>query len=154
MGFGTSGNFVPSYDNTFSCGAGGNRFNAVYATSGVVNTSDERQKTDIATSDLGLGFINTLTPRSYKWINRQNVIDEETQELVPTPGVRTHYGLIAQEVETALNGKDFAGFVHDEEEDAYGLRYEQFISPLIKAVQELSAKVDSLTSELNALKGN
>ena len=154
FGAGGSGNFVPAPDNTFSCGSASNRFNAVYATSGFVNTSDERQKTDIATSDLGLGFINTLTPRSYKWINRQNVIDEETQELVPTPGVRTHYGLIAQEVETALNGKDFAGFVHDEEEDAYGLRYEQFISPLIKAVQELSAKVDSLTSELNALKGN
>jgi len=154
FGAGGSGNFVPAPDNTFSCGSASNRFNAIYATSGVVNTSDERQKTDIAISDLGLGFINTLTPRSYKWINRQNVIDEETQELAPTPGVRTHYGLIAQEVETALNGKDFAGFIHDEEEDAYGLRYEQFISPLIKAVQELSAKVDSLTSELNALKGN
>jgi len=154
VGFGSSGNFVPSYDNTFSCGGGGNRFNAIFATSGVVSTSDERQKTDISASDLGLGFINALTPRSYKWINRQNVIDEETQELVPTPGVRTHYGLIAQEVETVLNGKDFAGFVHDEEEDAYGLRYEQFISPLIKAVQELSAKVDSLTAEVNTLKGN
>lgn len=154
FGAGGSGNFVPSPDNTFSCGSASNRFNAIYATSGFVNTSDERQKTAIAASDLGLGFINTLTPRSYKWINRQNVIDEETQELVPTPGVRTHYGLIAQEVETALNGKDFAGLVYDEEADVYGLRYEQFISPLIKAVQELSAKVDSLTSELNALKGN
>jgi hypothetical protein len=154
VGFGTSGAFVPSFDDSFSCGSASNRFNLIFATSGVVSTSDERQKTDISASDLGLGFINALTPRSYKWINRQNALDEETQELVPTPGVRTHYGLIAQEVETALNGKDFAGLIKDVETGGYGLRYDEFISPLIKAVQELSAKVDSLTAEVNALKGN
>lgn len=153
IGFGTSHNIGAYPDNSFSMGSSSNRFTAIYATSGTVNTSDAREKTNIAVSDLGLDFINTLTPRSYKWINRQNVPNEAGTGVVPTPGVRTHYGLIAQEVETALGGKDFAGFVYDPEDDHYGLRYDQFIAPLIKAIQELNAKVEALTAEVNTLKG-
>jgi len=96
---------------------------------------------------LGLDFINKLKPVSYKWKNN---------------GKRTHYGLIAQEVGNVLTDSDisfndFAGYVYSEFQDegtgndideierskreyndAYGLRYIEFISPMIKAVQELS----------------
>jgi hypothetical protein len=86
---------------------------------------------------------------------------------------RTHYGLIAQDIETVLSDiskstTDFAGFIKGEVSDVlytedeplpagknvgdvktpgttnYGLRYGEFIAPLIKAVQELSAKVAAL----------
>ncbi|MEN6303758.1 MAG: tail fiber domain-containing protein, partial [Armatimonadia bacterium] len=59
-----------------------------------------------------------------------------------------HYGLVAQEVRDALQGKDFAGYIHEEESDGYFLNYAEFISPLIKAVQELAAKVAALESQL------
>lgn len=67
--------------------------------------------------------------------------------VTPLPGVRTHAGLIAQDVEEALNGKDVGIFTVDDQ-GSYGLRYEEFIAPLVKAVQELSAKVERLEREL------
>jgi len=62
---------------------------------------------------------------------------------------RTHYGLISQEVESVLSGlnlnsDDFAGFVYDKDRDRYGLRYIEFISPLIKAIQELTTRIEQL----------
>ena len=57
-----------------------------------------------------------------------------------------HYGLIAQEVKEAVDGSgatDFGGWVLKEDQ-TQALRYDQFISPLIKAVQELSARVAQL----------
>ena len=150
-GFGTYNAFVPN--TPVNLGSSSNKWNQVWAQDGVIQTSDANEKNTIQNSDLGLNFIQSLTPRSFKFNYGSNSFTED-HELIKNPGVRTHYGLIAQEVETALNGKDFAGLIKDVETGGYGLRYDEFISPLIKAVQELSAKVDSLTSELNALKGN
>lgn len=62
-------------------------------------------------------------------------------------GNRQHFGLIAQEVLEALNGTDFGGHVIDDlsdPESLQSLRYEQFVPILIKAVQELSARVKEL----------
>ena len=105
-----------------------------YLNSAVTVISDERTKTNILSSDLGLSFINSLNPVKY------NKID----------GNRTHYGLIAQEVKSVLDEagiQDFGGWVISDINDPDGqqaLRYEEFISPLIKAIQELTARVKSL----------
>jgi hypothetical protein len=85
---------------------------------------------------------------------------EEIIETVSSGGVRTHYGFIAQEVKEALDaegiGDDFAGWVLNDKNDpesGQNLRYSEFISPLTKAVQELSDMVESLQQEVNTLKG-
>jgi hypothetical protein len=146
--------FVPGVDNSTSCGSSSYRWTAVYAVNGTIQTSDQRQKTNIFTSDLGLDFINKLNPVSYKWkvggndVEYSSVEDENikltpTSVATPKAGVRTHYGLIAQQVKEVLGDKDFGGFVHDEETDTMSLRYDQFISPLIKAIQELKAEFDA-----------
>jgi len=70
--------------------------------------------------------------------------------LTPTEGKRTHYGLIAQEVRQAVAASgvvDFGGFVQTDladPESELGLNYGEFVAPLIKAVQELSARVKNL----------
>lgn len=70
--------------------------------------------------------------------------------VTPLPGTRTHYGLLAQEVKAALASvgcSDFAGYIKTDPADPEseeGLRYDQFIAPLIKAVQELAARIDVL----------
>ena len=60
------------------------------------------------------------------------------------------YGLIAQEVKQALadnNITDFGGW--DEAEGGIqAISQEMFIHPLIKAVQELSAKIEELETKL------
>lgn len=166
---------TPLYDNSIKLGSSAMRWTEVWATNGTIQTSDGRQKTDISDSDLGLNFISSLRPVSYKWITGKNVTrdviigyteievgrDEEGNpiyervpqyetEIVETiPGLRPHYGLIAQEVKSVMDGQgiaDFAGFIHDSGTDYMGLRYEEFIAPLIKAVQELKSEVELLKS--------
>jgi hypothetical protein len=145
--------FVPGVDNSTSLGTSSYRWSVVYAVNGSIQTSDERQKTNISTSDLGLDFINKLNPVSYKWkvggndVEYSSVEDENikltpTSVATPKAGVRTHYGLIAQQVKEILGDKDFGGYVYDTETDTMSLRYDQFISPLIKAIQELKAEND------------
>lgn len=85
-----------------------------------------------------------------KWVEEnklQNISPNGTHERV-----RFHHGLIAQEVKEVLEEKgiDFGGF-QDRKikggEDVLGIVYEELIAPLIKAVQELSAKVEALESK-------
>lgn len=126
----------PYDDDAHDLGASNIRWDDVYATNGTIQTSDRNAKKDIVKSDLGLTFINAVEPVSYKF----------------KTGTRTHYGVIAQDLETVLDGKDFAGLTKDTETGNYGLRYTELISPLIKAVQELSAEVNTLKTEIAALK--
>ena len=56
--------------------------------------------------------------------------------------------MLAQEVETSLDGYEGQVLNHDTENDIYGLSYSSFVAPLIKAVQELSAEVTHLKDQL------
>jgi len=125
-------------DNLISLGSSGARFDDAFITNGVTTGSDERMKDEIVDSPIGLSFINDLRPVQYKWKD----YDDKTFS-------RKHYGLIAQEVEQVLtdNGmvnNDFAPLIYDEESDRYGMRYSEYVGILIKAIQELSAKVEAL----------
>ena len=67
----------------------------------------------------------------------------------------TMHNFIAQEVKTALDTagvSDFSGW----KEDQYGVQQisrEMFVIPLVKAVQELSAKVTALEARVATLEG-
>ena len=68
---------------------------------------------------------------------------------------RYHHGVIAQQVEqvTKETGIDFGGLQDHKVNggsDVYSVGYEEFIAPLIKAVQELSAEVADLRTQLSA----
>ena len=109
---------------------------AVMYANGTINTSDKRFKKDIKDSDLGLSFINDLRPVKYKFKNSEN-------------NDKKNYGIIAQEVIEVLNkhnAKDFSG-IKDDNKEKLGADYVQFIARLIKAVQELSAKVEALENK-------
>jgi len=136
-----AGALLPAADNAKTLGAAGARWSAIWAATGTIQTSDARQKTAIEPSDLGLDFILSLNPVKYRWRDGGS----ETGE--PRPGQRTHYGLLAQDVLTALQGQDFAGHILADPSDAdseQGLRYDELIAPLIKAVQELATVVATL----------
>ena len=134
-------------DNVIDLGRPDVRFDDIYATNGSIQTSDQNEKNTIADSDLGLDFINRLSPKSYIFNNK----------------TRTHYGMIAQDVETVLTdigktGTDFAGFIKADVSDAqdgsaykYGLRYTEFVSPLIQAVKDLKTQLDAEKAKVSAL---
>tara|TARA_B100002019_G_scaffold267866_1_gene259252 strand:- start:179 stop:1138 length:960 start_codon:yes stop_codon:yes gene_type:complete len=134
-------------DDAIDLGTSSYRFDDIYASSGTVNSSDQNEKNTIAESDLGLDFVKKLSPKSYKFNGK----------------TRTHYGLIAQDIETVLTDiskstTDFAGFVKEdisEEQDGssyrYGLRYNEFIAPLVKAIQEQQEIIDDLKTRIEEL---
>ena len=152
----------PHINGVTKLGTAGNRWGEIWVSGSVFNGSDARLKTEITPSDLGLEFVNKLNPVSYKWIDGGYYpIDETDPEQIaqkhglPKPGIRKHYGLIAQELKQALDdvgAEDFGGYVIDDMEDPDSLlsmRYEECISPIIKAIQELSAKIEVLEGLIN-----
>ena len=146
---GATGHFRPWAAATYYCGTSAFPWLGVYGKDAYVATSDSRLKTDVVDSDLGLSFIATLRPVSFRWRETGQVDAQGTPS--QRPGVRPHYGLIAQEVRQALDGlghDDFAGYCYDADDDTYALRYSEFIAPLIKAVQELAARVEKLEAQL------
>ena len=176
----SDGHLIPISTNNVDLGATGVRWKNLYLVNAAIVGSDQRLKTKIATATLGLEFINKLHPVSYKLIAgenktiRQVYLDKDGVEIpegvsLPqgatagriiteeVPGTRTHWGLIAQEVKAALEAvgnTDFAGWTLADKDDAtsqQSLRYEEFISPMIKAMQELSATVTELKDKVAVL---
>jgi hypothetical protein len=123
------------------------------------HSSDVRIKKDIEDSQLGLSFINDLRPVTYKKKAPSEYPEEfsghdaeQTERKNPD---KKHYGFIAQEVKEVMDKAGHSEFpVWKENPDGMQeLGEVEFITPLIKAVQELSAQVDILKAELSALKG-
>ena len=160
------GDFGPYADNAYDIGSSARAWRNIYSENAVTVTSDIRYKSDIVDSNLGLNFINNLRPVSY-------TKKEEVKELVTktledgttensyvsneTAPKTTHYGLIAQEVKSVMDNMridNFGGWVISDEADEDSkqlLRYEEFISPMIKAIQELSKEVVALKEKIKKL---
>jgi hypothetical protein len=123
--------------------------------------SDGRYKKNIKENVPGLAFINQLKPVTYtvditdfarskgenkKAIsgNSKNTNDNSLQEKI------IHTGFIAQDVDAVAKklNYDFDGVdAPKNDKDYYGLRYGEFVVPLVKAVQELSSQNDSLKKQ-------
>ena len=153
--------FAPNSDNAYSLGFTDARWQIVRSAGGVSTTSDQRLKTNIEDSELGLNFINLLRPVSYKMISggkiykdneEKTIVDGEIvePELIDRPGIRTHWGFLAQNVKEAIDTlgvEDFAGWQLDNKDDpnsGQSLVHHEFLGPIVKAIQELSARLDAL----------
>ncbi|MCD4756013.1 tail fiber domain-containing protein [bacterium] len=94
--------------------------------------SDSRLKENVEESVLGLEFIMDLNPVTFNYTAQGQEGIEYT-------------GLIAQEVEEALNGTEFSGLNKPQnEDDFYSLSYSTFVVPLINAVQEQQIEIEAL----------
>lgn len=91
--------------------------------------SDARLKTNVVDLGDALATLDKLRPVTYNWID-------------PTMPQGTNIGLIAQEVQQIY--PDFVGAVGNT--GYLGVKYDAFIVPTIKAVQELDLKVEPLLS--------
>ena len=56
---------IPAVHATYDLGTGSFRYKDIFA-SGTVTSSDQRLKNNIQDTDLGLSFVNALTPRKFK----------------------------------------------------------------------------------------
>ena len=69
-----AGTIRPHTTNGGDSGASDARWGTVYASNGSINTSDRNEKNSILEADLGLDFINELTPVSFKFNKSNQVI--------------------------------------------------------------------------------
>ncbi|MBK9359285.1 MAG: tail fiber domain-containing protein [Bacteroidales bacterium] len=124
--------------------------------------SDERIKDNIVANVPGLDFILKLRPVTYNLnIHRQNEIlykgQKNTEDWTGKYDIEKirMTGFIAQEVAKASAdiGYDFNGVDKPETADGlYGLRYSEFVMPLVKAVQEQQEIIESQDQVINELK--
>lgn len=163
----------PSTNNIYDLGTSSYRWDDVYATNGTINTSDITLKENIVTTDLGLDFINDLTPIEFTWkaygggtVSQGPDLDDITIE-TPPAGTRTHLGFSAQDIKEKLithkgSNQNMAVYTesqYSEDFDSetmtneFGLRHNQLIPILTKAVQQLSTQVSDLTARIETLEG-
>lgn len=138
----------------------------IYAQVGVTATSDKRFKKDIQNNVPGLEFITKLNPVTYRFdARKQEAFIHKNSDYNPAENNYpekydiekiTFSGFLAQDVEQAARsiGYDFSGVdIPKNDNSHYGLRYSEFVVPLVKAVQELKAENDELKEEIRQLKG-
>jgi len=154
---------------------GNSSVTSVKAANNVVIVSDGRFKKNLKQNVPGLAFINALNPVTYnydiqsldkfKGVNIQsanandkglsNEASRQYADAVTKKEKVLYSGFVAQDVEKAAGnlGYDFSGvYKPQNDKDAYGLSYAEFVVPLVKAVQELSAKNDLLQKQIDELK--
>ena len=124
----------PSPDNHSYCGLGGGAWVGVgsYAWN---TASDATHKTDIKALPDCLGLVNSLDPRQFKFTNGP---EDERDE--------NHWGFIAQEVNAAMTAAGYDCGAHTVQNGEHFLRYNELVACLWRAVQELSAKVQELST--------
>ena len=141
----TSTNATSSY-NLYSTGAGAFRFYVTMdgtihaAITSISAISDQTLKTNIRDLDTGLSEIMALQPRRFDWLN----------------GDGTNVaGFISQEVQTVLpdlvNSAKYSIDENGETVNKLFLKMGDMIPTMVKAIQELSAQVTTLQSQVTAL---
>ena len=105
------------------------------ADTSISSLSDRRDKTDIVDLPIGLDFINSVRPVKFKW---------QTREGVPTKDGTIRAGFIAQELQEAQKDCDYLDLIHNDNPEKLEAKQGKLIPVLVKAIQELSAKVTAL----------
>ena len=135
--------------------------------------SDARFKKNIAQDVHGLDFILKLRPVTYNlevnklaaYLKEDEHLDETGTKVYKAPDAITqqsrdqkelmiYSGFIAQEVESVANtiGYHFNGVVKPgNKDDLYGLQYEQFVVPLVKAMQEQQELIEAQHKAIQSL---
>lgn len=128
------------------------------------NLSDIRFKKNVNENVPGIDFIMNLRPVTYNMdvnkinehlnINEHVRNNDKLQSAIASKEAELQTGFIAQEVEETAKslGFEFSGVDSpDNENDFYGLRYAEFVVPLVKAIQEQQTIIEALTARIEEL---
>ncbi|HZV69920.1 MAG TPA: tail fiber domain-containing protein [Saprospiraceae bacterium] len=122
--------------------------------------SDARVKNNVEEDVKGLDFISRLRPVTYNLditAMREITGNSDTEDYSEKYDIEKikQSGFLAQEVEQAANasGYNFNGYTTPKKNtELYTMSYSLFVVPLVKATQELNAKVEQLGEENQLLK--
>jgi hypothetical protein len=152
-----SDNFSPIVDNSINIGSASNRFTAIHALNGVINTSDEKEKTNIKPINYGLKEVLQLKPVSFFW--KEEKIDAFK---IPNDKKKKQLGFIAQDLQTVLPEvvKDYQWKTYEENPNELvkekmqrlGVSYSEMIPVVAKAMQEQQLLIENLEKRKQLLK--
>ena len=141
------GDLRPTADNTYDLGTSSLRWDDVFATNGVIQTSDKRMKTNIKKLNYGLNEVMRLNPVSFSWINdpennnRLGLIAQEILPIMPEL-VKTHdYQVSEDDEETKVRV----------ELKSLGVNYSNIIPILINAIQEQQKEIEELKIQIGSI---
>ena len=110
------------------------------AVTSITSLSDARDKKDVTDLRAGLDFVNALRPVEFVWDER----DEEGRHDI------VDFGFIAQDLKAAQEDAEMAEvlkLVYESNPEKLEASYGKLVPILVKAVQELAAKVEQLESK-------
>ena len=144
----TSSGFQPNSNGGHTLGSSSYKWKQLFASNATISTSDRREKKHIKELK--------LIDKYRKMFCRLQPVRFRFKKPMSDSG-RYHVGFISQDVEAAMEGaglgsRDFAGFIHDEQADSYGLRYSEFIALNTMMIQELMEKQEVMEKEIRLLK--
>lgn len=149
-------NLTGRADNNVTIGTGaGQIYNAFTLNATWTQTSDASLKNVIGPDTLGLSFINRLKPVKFTWkpsneLPKDSPYYRETNERNTSTVI---HGFVAQDVKAALDAEGCNTF-NGWDQGADGIQAisrEMFVSPLVNAVNELTALVQKLNARIEAL---
>ena len=116
----------------------------------IASLSDRRDKTDIIESEYGLNFVEKLKPVQFTWKRREL---EEGDINNPHNG-KKRLGFIAQDFQDAMpdGENDILDLVNEANPERIEAKYGNLIPILVKSIQELQQKVQSLETIIQDLK--
>lgn len=114
----SGGHFTPGTDNSQTLGASSYRWSTIYAGTGTINTSDERDKQQVRDLSEKERLVATRLRRMIRAFKFNDSVAEKGDN------ARIHFGVIAQEVKTAfesegLTAEEYAIFCYDEWEEEF-----------------------------------
>ena len=117
--------FYPATDNALANGGGINRWTAVYATNGTVQTSDSQEK-NYSALPYGLADLLSVDTIKYRWKHQDDLPDTDPQKSYE------YYGVLADQVDTI-----FPELVYNQQRP-YQLNYTELIPVCINAIKDLN----------------
>ena len=144
-----SSSLVPTVDEDDRLGGPNRKWLDVYAVNGTIQTSDRRNKTNIANLNYGLAEVLKMQPVSFNWKNKNNpdtkigLIAQDLQILVPEV-VHTHIWEKDEE----------SGTLTKKELDRLGVYYSDLVPVLINAIKEQNKIIESQGAALKTSKDN
>lgn len=130
---------TPTTSNSITLGNSSNNVLRCAVTS-ITSLSDSRDKEEVAELAVGLEFVKELNPVSFVWNDR-----EENGK----HGIKD-FGFIAQDLKSTQEKYEMAetlGLVYEENPEKLEASYGKLIPILVKAIQDLSAKVEALENK-------
>lgn len=131
-----AGASTPTSSNEITLGNSSNTVLRCAVTS-ITSLSDARDKKEIVELPVGLEFIKSLKPVSFVWDDRTEDGKHDIKD----------FGFIAQDLKATQEKYDMAetlGLVYEENPEKLEASYGKLIPILVKAIQELTAKVEQL----------